>query len=121
MFRLGPIEIRAWDVKIDDRSIGKHKEVMKKRHKMCQFDFLEPKNKNHNNQPQIRVEKPFAVVAACWKLASMAIVASEKERRLIVACFFVRVGGRTWLKMSDSPMGKFGSSGEHCDFLSVAT
>ena len=102
------------------KSIGKHKEVMKKRHKMCQFDFLEPKNKNHNNQPQMRVEKPFAVVAACcWKLASMAIVASEKERRLSLA--FVSVGGRTWLKMSDSPMGKFGSSGEHYDFLSVAS
>ena len=99
------------------KSIGKPKEAMKKRHKMCRFEFLEPKNKIHNNQPQIRVGKPFAVVAACWKWPSMAIVASKKERRLSLA--FVRVGGRTWLKMSDSPMGKFGSSGEHCDFLSV--
>ena len=99
------------------KSIGKQKEAMKKRHKMCRFEFLEPKNKIHNNQPQIRVGKPFAVVAACWKWASVAIVASEKERRLSLA--FVRVGGRTWLKMSDSPMGKLGSSGEHYDFLSV--
>ena len=101
------------------KSIGKQKEAMKKRHKMCWFEFLEPKNKNHNNQPQIRIGKPFAVVVACWKWPSMAIVASKKERRLSLA--FVRVGGRTWLKMSYSPMGKFGSSGEHFHFLSVAT
>ena len=73
------------------KSIGKPKEAMKKRHKMCRFEFLEPKNKNHNNQPQIRIGKPFAVVVACWKWPSMAIVASKKERRLSLA--FVRVGG----------------------------
>ena len=100
------------------KTIGKPKEAMKKRHKMCWFGFFEQKNKNRNNQPQIHVGKPFAVAAACWKWASVAIVASKKDRRLSLA--FVRVGGRTWLKMSSSPMGKFGSSGEHFHFLSVA-
>ena len=60
------------------------KEAMKKRHKMCRFEFLEPKNKNDNtiNQPQTRVGKPFAVVAARWKWVSTAIDASKKDRQL---------------------------------------
>ena len=100
------------------KSIGKPKEAMKKRHKMCRFEFLEPKNKIHNNQPQIRVGKPFAVVAACWKWVSMAIVASKKDRQLSLA--FLRVRRRSWLKMSGSPMGKLGYSREVFDFLPVA-
>ena len=101
------------------KTIGKPKEAMKKRHKMCWFGFLEPKNKNHNNQPQIRVGKPFAVVAACWKWASMAIVASKKDRRLSLA--FVRVRRGIWLKMSGPPMGKFGLSGEVFECLPVVS
>ena len=92
---------------------------MKNRHKMCRFEFLEPKNKNHNNQPQIRVGKPFPVVAACWKWVSMAIDASKKDRQLSLA--FLRVRRRSWLKMSGSPMGKLGYSREVFDCLPVVT
>jgi hypothetical protein len=102
-------------MKIDRQAKRGHK----KRHKMCRFEFLEPKNKNHNNQPQILVGKPFAVVAACWKWAATAIVASKKDRRLSLA--FVRVRRGSWLKISCSPIGKIGYSGELLHFLSVAS
>ena len=101
------------------KSIGKQKEAMKKRHKTCRYQFLEPKNKNRNNQPQIRIQKPFTVGAACWKWAATAIVASKKDRRLSLA--FVRVRRGSWLKISCSPIEKIGYSGELLHFLSAAT
>ena len=97
--------------------IGKQKEAMKKRHKMCRFEFLEPKNEIHNNQPQTRVGKPFAVVAACWKWVSIVIYASKKDRQLSLA--FLRDRRRRWQKMSGSPMGKLGYSREVFDCLPV--
>ena len=110
---LGPIKIRPLHLKI-------HRNIANRIHFSAQ-DVLNlvsgAKKENRNNQPLKRVSDIIARTSACYIWPSALGIAAKLGSLLSLA--FVLVGGRSWLKMSDSPMIKSGIFGELFDFLSV--
>ena len=109
--------VRSKSERCIQKSTDKSRVVSIFRHMMCRIEFLAPKNKNHNNQPLIRVGKPIGRVAAWRSWPSSLGIAAKLGPLLSLA--FLRVRRRGWLKMSDSPIGKVGNRRELFDFLSV--
>ena len=58
--------VRSKSERCIQKSTDKSRVVSIFRHMMCRIEFLAPKNKNHNNQPLIRVGKLIGRVAA-WR------------------------------------------------------